>query len=358
MHSGSGTLLRYAAAICTLLGEPLHLFAIRAKRDKPGLRPQHLLALRACAVFCSGKLEGDEVSSQEIYYWPGRTLKGGNYRWDIGTAGSATMLAFTMLSPAIFSNSNCSLSVTGGLFQDFAPSAYHMQKVLLPTVRKMGIEAQLEVVRPGYVPKGQGLLQVTVSPVSAPLKSLTMVEAGAVAKIQGISLASHLDKQKVSERMADRCRKLLSRIHHAAHIESLQDASAVQPGAALLVWAETETGCLLGADQAGKPGRRSESIADFVSTSLVKDLKSGATVDRHLADQLILFAALAQGQTAYLIPKMTDHIASNLWLVNKIVGAKGQVEGNRLTIEGIGFYPARFKPLQSWDDRYGKSSQS
>lgn len=338
-YSGSGTLLRYAAALCTLRGEPLHLFGIRTKRAKPGLRPQHLQALRACCRLCSGNLEGDAVGSREIFYRPGGRVCGGTYRWDIGTAGSTTMLAFTLLCPALFATAASSFTITGGLFQDFAPSAYHMQKVLLPTLAKMGVEARLEMVRPGYVPKGQGLLKMTVSPVTAPLAPLEMVEPGSVKKLQGVALSSHLEKERVSERMAVQCRKRLNEQGYAVEMQTQLDSTAVQRGAALLLWAETQSGFLLGADQAGKPGRRSEAIADYVTATLLEDLQTGATTDRHLADQLILFGALAKGRTTYLIPKLTEHIESNLWLVNEILGARGEVAGNRLSLEGIGFYP-------------------
>jgi RNA 3'-terminal phosphate cyclase (ATP) len=117
----------------------------------------------------------------------------------------------------------------------------------------------------------------------------------------------------------------------------LADKTAHQKGAALFLRAETNTGCLLGSDQAGKPGRRSEAIAEFVATSLLEDLETKATTDRHLADQLLLFAALARGTTEYLIPRATEHVQANLWLVERILGAKGDLQGNHLRLEGIGF---------------------
>ncbi len=120
-------------------------------------------------------------------------------------------------------------------------------------------------------------------------------------------------------------------------MEVVEDETAIQKGAALALWAETEIGCIIGADQAGAPGRRSEEIARFVVSSLLEDLATGATTDRHLADQLILFAALAEGSTQYRIPMMTDHIQSNLWLVGEILGVKSEQAGNLLTIHGIGF---------------------
>jgi RNA 3'-terminal phosphate cyclase (ATP) len=344
-HSGSGTILRYAAVLATLAGQPLCVRRIRAKRDKPGLRPQHVLALKACCALSGGRLEGAEVGSQQVKYFPGPCLEGGAYEWDIGTAGSCTMVAFTLIPLALFARKPSQFSITGGLFQDNAPSAFHMKTVLFPLIRRMGGVLRLEILRPGYVPKGGGSLRVEVEPLQQPLRPLRMMEQGEVEAFQGISLSSHLEAERVSERMAKRCRELLARRGYSAELEILHDAAAPQKGAALLLWTETDTGGILGADQAGKPGRRSEAMAEFVVNSLLQDLQSGATCDRHLADQLILFAALAKGTTEYRIPMRTDHVESNLWLVGEMLGADAKLRGRDLRVEGVGLDPARIRPL-------------
>jgi len=335
VHSGSGTVLRYAVALAALIGEPLRIGHIRARREKPGLRPQHLQAARACAAFCGGQLSGDEVGSREIVFHPGRTRKGGAFRFDIGTAGSATMLAFTLVPLALFAETPSRFSLTGGLFQDFAPSAFYMRDVLFPHLERMGARIRLKIERPGYVPKGGGRLTLEVEPIRSGLVSLELLVQGKTRQVRGTALASHLAEEKVGERMAARSRELLAG-DAPAEIEILQDSSALQRGAALFLRAETTTGCILGADQAGKPGRRSEAIAEFVVSTLREDLATGATVDRHLADQLILFAALAEGKTSYRIPMPTEHVESNLWLVEKMLGACTARDGNVVTIEGIG----------------------
>ncbi len=338
MHSGSGTVLRYAVALAALRAEPLRIRHIRARRDKPGLRPQHLQAVRACAAFCGGRLQGDEVGSREIVFQPGRTREGGVFRFDIGTAGSATMLAFTLIPLALFALRPSRFLLTGGIFQDFAPGAFHMRHVLLAHLESMGARVRMRVERPGYVPKGGGRLMLEVEPVGSPLEPLRRLEPGEPQRFRGVALASHLAGEQVAERMAERCRELLQG-DVPVEFEILQDTSALQKGAALYLGVETTTGCLLGADQAGKRGRRSEAIAEFVVSSLQEDLAAGATVDRHLADQIILFAALAAGETRYRIPMMTDHVESNLWLVETMLGARTAREGNIIAIEGIGLNP-------------------
>ncbi len=114
------------------------------------------------------------------------------------------------------------------------------------------------------------------------------------------------------------------------------DATAAQAGAALAVVAETEDGCLLGADRAGAPRRTSEAIGKAVAHALLADLDSGASVDRYLADQLVVLAALAAGESRYSVPRASEHLETNLWLVETVAGACGAVEGNLVRVEGIG----------------------
>lgn len=338
VHSGSGTLLRCSAALATLLGEPLHLVRVRARRDKPGLRPQHLQAIRACRELCGGSLEGDHVGSREITYHPGPVIEGGARQWDIGTAGSATMLAFCVLPLGIFALQPSSFRIRGGLFQDNAPSLFHMQHVLLPILERMGARASLRMTRPGYVPRGQGELVLEILPRQEPLDPLSAGERGRARRVRGISLASHLKAEAVSRRMADEARRLMGNAGLSAVVDILEDDLAAQKGAALALWMETDMGCRLGSDQAGKRGRRSEGIAAYVVRTLMEDYESGATVDRFLADQLILFAALADGRSEYVVPGMTDHLDSNLWLVEKMLGARAKWEGSLLRIDGIGYH--------------------
>jgi len=335
--SGSGTIVRFAVGLATLLGEELRLTNIRAKREKPGLRPQHLKAVQALRQICQGSLDGGEVGSKEIRFKPGGRLKGGSYEWDIGTAGSTTLLAMTLLPAACFSTGAMSFKISGGLFQDFAPSAYHMQYVLLPVLEKMGITARLSIIRPGYVPRGGGIIEVEIEPVTGRIKPIRLVNQGDVTEIRGIALSSHLEERKVSERMVGKCNEVLESNGYSAQIEIIHDTLALQRGAALAIYVKTSSGCIIGADRAGRPRRTSEDIGKYVARSLVEDLGSGATVDRYSADQLIFYAALADGVSQYRIPGLTEHVETNLWLVESILGAKTEVNENLVRIEGIGY---------------------
>ncbi|MBI4330125.1 MAG: RNA 3'-phosphate cyclase [Chloroflexi bacterium] len=340
--SGSGTIVRYAVSLAALLGQELELTNIRARRDKPGLRPQHLAAVRAVADVCGGELEGAKVDASRIVFRPGSRISGGHFQWDIGTSGSTTMLAYSLLPIACFAESPLTCRISGGLFQDFAPSAFHMQHVLLPALRGMGGQAELEMVRPGYLPRGGGIIELRVKPVGGGLKPLQLTEQGNITSIDGMSLSSHLQERKVSDRMAAECQRALAAAGHSASIKPVYDSAAVQAGAALAVFARTDTGCIIGADGAGALRRTSENIGRSVAGRLIEDLATGATVDRFLADQLIIFAALARGVSRYRIPRLTEHVETNLWLVQKVLGVRTRVGPDMVVeVEGMGYETER-----------------
>lgn len=334
-QSGSGTIVRLSVALAALLGEPLHLYNARARREKPGLRPQHLSAVRACAEMCDAETDGLSVGSSEFTFRPGTKIRGGEFAWDIGTAGSTTMLALCVLPLACFADSRFAARITGGVFQDFAPSPHHTEHVLAPMLRRMGVEVDLVLVRAGYVPRGAGVVELRVRPASGTLAPIRLAEQGKAGEVRGIAFASHLAARRVSDRMAEACEARLRAGGLRARIDRTDDTLAAHPGASLAVWTETSEGCVLGADRAGAPRRSSEAIGRYVAESLLADLATGATTDLHLADQLVPFATVAEGASGWIVPRATEHVASNLWLAERF-GARPRVEGLRVEIEGLG----------------------
>jgi RNA 3'-terminal phosphate cyclase (ATP) len=334
-HSGSGTLVRFGVALAAVLGQRLRITGARAKRRQPGLRAQHVAAVRACAELCGGSAAGAEVGSQVLAFAPGDRIRGGSYRFEIGTAGSATMLALAVLPVACCADGPVAATIRGGTFQDFAPSAHHFAHVLLPTLAEMGIAAELELRRPGYPPGAVGELVLRVRPVRGVLEPLVRCEAGRVEAVEGIALASHLAERRVAARMAEACRTALAAAGLEASIRCIEDEAAARPGASLAVWATTSSGARIGADRAGARGRSSEAIGRFVARTLLEDLGTGAATDRHLADQLVVFAALAAGTSRFTVPSVTEHVESHVWLANRF-GARARCDGRSVEVEGLG----------------------
>jgi len=209
----------------------------------------------------------------------------------------------------------------------------------------MGAKLGLTILRPGYVPQGGGIIEITVQPVQESLKGIDMQVQGNVVRIEGVALASLLKERKVAERMAAGCAEALEGRGYSSKVKVVNDTTenpayrttSVQAGAALAIWAETDHHCLIGSDMAGARGRSAEFIGKATAKNLLEDLDSGATVDRHLADQLIPFAALAEGWSTFVVPRMTAHVDTRLWLAREILGAETEVKGNSIRIKGIGY---------------------
>src|SRR3990172_254397 len=162
--SGSGTIVRQAVALSALTGRSVHITNIRFRRPNPGLRPQHARAVEAIAGVVGATIDGNTVGSGQLTFEPGTAVPAQTSVWDIGSSGSTVLLAQAVLPVLAFAGTPSVVELRGGLFQDFAPSFYHFRYVLLPLLRLMGIQAEAQMVRPGYVPGGGGILRLAVQP--------------------------------------------------------------------------------------------------------------------------------------------------------------------------------------------------
>ena len=336
-YSGSGTIVRQAVAFAALTGQSIHVRNARVRRPKPGLRTQHLKVVEAIREMVHGEMEGVRLGSQEFIFSPGATDDAQHYTWDIGSAGSTILFALAILPILAFRSNPMTVELIGGIFQDFAPSVYHLQHVILPLLHKMGLYADVAMLRPGYVPRGGGMLRMTVTPLRDGLQPILLEQPPDIEKVWGIALASHLEERKVSQWMAAAARAVLAKSGYYASIQTHDESTALQPGAALSLFADVAGGARLGADMAGAPGRRAETIGKRVSKRILEEIEGGATVDRYAADQIIPFAVLASGQTRYRVSAGSEHIESNAWLARDFVGAEVALRDRVLSVSGVGF---------------------
>ena len=336
-YSGSGTIVRQAVVFSALSGQPVRIVNARLRRPKPGLRHQHIKVVEAVRQLVHGEAEGLVPGSLEVRFQPGALKASGKYIWDIGSAGSTTMLAMAILPVLAFAAHPVEVELHGGLFQDFAPSFFHLKHVMLPTLRRMGLCVEATMVSPGYVQRGEGVLYLCVKSVGRALDVLNEEEAGPVRRLWGIALASHLEERAVTQRMAEAATKALAGAGYQAEIALQNDSTSVQPGAALALFADLGREVRLGADQAGALRRSAEAIGMYVATRLLEDLGTGATLDRFATDQIIPFAALADGESRFRVPAETSHLVTNAWLAREFMGAKIEIEGHRLSVQGVGY---------------------
>jgi RNA 3'-phosphate cyclase len=324
--SGSGTILRLSVALAAILGQTLQIRNIRQNRPQPGLRPQHLEAVLTAARLCDAELEGAELNSRELWFKP-KKVRGGSVEAEIGTAGSVPMLLLTVLPICCYAENAVHLRVSkGGTDVQNSPTINYIRHVLLPTLKRMGINATLTVDKYGYYPKGMGEVTIKVEPCKC-LKPLCLEFFGKIRAIKGLSVCTFLADRKVAERQAKAANDQLKEKGYVADIQIINDESnPLQKGSSLVLWTETDSSAILGADAIGELGKTSETVGREAAEKLYAEICAKPTVDVHLADMLIPYVALAQGRSAYLTRTISEHLETNIWLAEKILNVKFNVE--------------------------------
>ena len=336
--SGSGTILRLSVALAAILGQALHIYNIRQNRSQPGLRPQHLEAVLTAARLCDAELKGADLNSRELWFKP-KKVRGGKVEAEIGTAGSIPMLLMTVLPICIFAENPVHLHVSkGGTDVQNSPTINYIQHVLLPTLKRMGINIALTVDKYGYYPKGMGEVTITVEPCKC-LKSLCLENFGKIQAIKGVSVCTFLADRKVAERQAKAANDQLKEKGYTADIQIINDQSnPMQKGSSLVLWAGLDSSAILGADAIGELRKTSETVGREAAEKLYVELSAKPTVDVHLADMLIPYVVLARGRSVYLTRTISEHLETNIWLAKKILNVKINVEkvGGLYRIEKVG----------------------
>lgn len=320
---GGGQLSRYAMALAAIKGQPLHLKNIRANRPKSGLMAQHLTALRAVATVSGGVLEGAELGATEIHFRPGR-ISGGEYHFNVGTAGSISLVLQALLPVALHADGLVRLTIDGGTDVRMAPPVDFLRLVFLPWLERMGVIVSIESVRHGYYPKGGGVVSLKVTPRKH-LNPLVTEYPGTVRTIRGVAHVAHLPLH-IPERMASAARTYLTDLG-PVHIETrvLSDDEAFGTGGAMVLVAETEHS-LLGAATVAERGVPAERLGQDAGQFLRAELDAGAAVDVHTADQLLIYAAQARGPSRFTVRKVTQHVQTVMWLIEQFLPVRFKVE--------------------------------
>jgi RNA 3'-phosphate cyclase len=320
--SGSGTILRLSVALAAITKEPLHIYNIRQNRPQPGLKHQHLEAVLTAAKLCNAKVQGAALGSRELWFTP-KQIKGGNIEAEIETAGSIPMLLLATLPICLLADNSVRLHVAkGGTDTTHAPTINYMRYVLLPSLKKMGTEADITVQKYGYYPKGMGEATMTVKP-NHTLKPIWLENFGKIKGISGVSVCTFLADRQVAERQAKAAEDYISQSGYDVSIDVVNDQSnPFQKGSSIVLWAETDTGIIIGADAIGQLRKTAEAVGKEAAEKLITELTVEPTVDVYLADMLIPYMALAQGKSAVLARTISEHIESNIWLIEKMLNVQ------------------------------------
>lgn len=314
---GGGQMLRTALTLAMVTGQPFRMTNIRGKRKKPGLMRQHLTCVKAACEVADGTADGAEIGSTEIVFRVG-ALRGSSYEFAIGTAGSTTLLLQTLLPALLFGDAPSRLRIEGGTHNPMAPPFDFIEKIYLPALRRMGVEAEVSLIETGFAPAGGGVIECSVQPCTK-LSKIDLHDRGELKAMSLITLIRNLNPD-IAERMNEAVLK--QQPCGDSRIEIL--AAGPGRGVCCLYEAVFENSSEM-ASACGEIGLTADRIGSRVGKSVKHFLSSNAAVGRYLADQLLLPMALAGGGSfTTMIPD--DHVLTNLAVIEKFLPLKWSVE--------------------------------
>ncbi|MFH1785751.1 MAG: RNA 3'-terminal phosphate cyclase [Candidatus Micrarchaeota archaeon] len=310
---GGGQVIRTSLTLSAITKKPVRIFNIRANRPKPGLQMQHLTAARAVRSVCRGTLEGAELESSEIRFNPGEIV-GGKYQFDIGTAGSVTLVAQTIIPILLDANKESEIRIIGGTHVIKSPGYDYFEKVFLPAISKFGAIVESEMVKPGYYPRGGGEIEVKIKPSKL---------AGCESWQQSNEIFAMLRVSELPSSIAIREKKIF--VQNEIEKVFIRQNPALSPGNSVTTWKGYR-----GAYVLGEKGKRAEEVAKEALDILNSENED---VDCHLADQLLIYAVLSDGKTKYKTSRITEHFSTNKEIILKFLDKKIDIDDKTITCQ-------------------------
>lgn len=310
---GGGQIVRTAVALSVSTKTPVEITNIRARRPEPGLKAQHHTAISCMKALCNAKTEGLQIGSSTVRFTPGE-VKSGNYRFDIGTAGSMILVFQPCILCAVHATKPVTITLTGGTDVKWAPSWDYFTNVFLPLLKKMGVSIDFQLRRRGYYPKGGGEASVTIHPCDN-IKPLNLDRTEEFGHVDGnIHIAGLPDH--ISKRMKHAVLRTFMKTNIEPRI-TIEKMESISPGTGITLWAISDN-TILGAAVPGERGVSSEKIGETTADYLIKEIESGATLDIHVIDQLLAFMASVKNRSSSCrVQQLSNHVQTTLWLLQQ-----------------------------------------
>jgi RNA 3'-terminal phosphate cyclase (ATP) len=311
---GGGQILRTALSLAVAADRAVTITNVRAGRRRPGLQPQHLTAVRALAAVSDADVEGAELGSTMLHFIP-RRIRGGTYRFEVGTAGAVSLIFQALLLPLACAGAPSRLTLVGGTHVTWSPPFHYLAETFLPAVGAMGIRAEVALRRWGWYPRGGGEIEAAIVPTPrSRLRGFVAETRDEGGSIHGLSAVSHLPRS-IAERQQRRAVERLAAAGVAAEIAIEDGAPALGPGTLVFLAIRGRAGF----SALGRRGLPAEEVAEAAVEPLLAYLASGAAVDEHLADQLVPFCALAGVESTFTCPSVSLHLTTVAWVVEQFL---------------------------------------
>lgn len=325
---GGGQLLRTAVALAAIAKKPCRVFNIRSGRSKPGLMTQHLASIRAVSEFCNGSLEGDELGSKEIRFYPGE-ITPKNLYIKIDTAGSITLCLQSLLPAVIFTPAPVKILFEGGATDTFfSPTLAHFSFVFLKILEKIGGKVEVNAIKQGYYPVGGGKVEARVFP--SKLQALNLTQKKDFKKILIISQACEsLKERNIAERQIKPAEEIFKKLKLPIETK-IEYVKTDCPGSSICLIADFGN-TVIGCDNIGKLEKKAEDVGEEAALAFLKEQKSEACLDKYLADQILPYMALSFQESRVTVSEVTRHCKTNIWVIEKFLDGKFEIKGNLIT---------------------------
>ncbi len=320
---GGGQVLRTCLSLSLLTGKSFHLANIRAGRKKPGLRPQHLAAVQIAAKIGDARVVGAELNSSHLSFTP-KSIQSGNFRCDIGTAGSTSLVFQTIFMPLSFANRSSSLRISGGTHVPFSPSFDFLSQHWLHHMKQVGYKISLDMKQAGFYPQGGGMIYATIMPIEE-ISAINLTQRGTLKQIRGLSAVANLDR-KIAERQRNQVIQRLGSRYPLSDIRIVMLPAKFKGTTICLICEFEHTQCCY--FSLGALGKPAEVVADEACDQIEYLLSTEAAIDEYLADQLLLPLSIASSDSTYSTARITSHLLTNAEILRLFIPADISIHGN------------------------------
>lgn len=332
---GGGQVLRSSLSLSCMLGVPVRISNIRAGRSKQGLARQHLAVVNALAKISNARVRGAQLGSTSVEFEPGE-VRGGEYEFDIGSAGAITLLAQAILPVLCNAEEESSIVLRGGTHVKGAPLWDYFENVFLECAGRFGVDAQAQMRKAGFYPKGMGEAGLLVKPCK--LKGVDFLGrklGKTMCRVYSCGLPAHVaqrEKREIEKMLGETglggqfensggCPASAGDAKNAGfEIETIQ-CDAACAGNAIVIWNGG-----IGACAVGEIGKKAEDVAKEAAAYFLGEAGSGAAVDSHCADQLLLYMGRANGKCSIRTSAISNHLRTNIQIIEKFKAAEFEVK--------------------------------
>ncbi|MDJ0648037.1 MAG: RNA 3'-terminal phosphate cyclase [Xenococcaceae cyanobacterium MO_188.B19] len=335
---GGGQILRTCLSLATITGQSVRIEGIRANRPKPGLAAQHLTSVMAAATLCQAEVRGDILGSKTLEFSPTCPPQAGKYTFDVaqaregGSAGAITLILQTILMPLALANGSSQVILKGGTHVAWSPPVTYIEEVYLPTLKQLGVQAEVNLKAWGWYPRGGGEVEMGVTGSQQPLTGLELLERGAIKQVRGLAVVTELPSH-IPQRMANRATNLLEQAHLPSRIQAVR-GRGVAPGAGIFLTAEYEHS-RAGFSALGGRGIPAEQVAENAVEELLNFQAQAAPIDRFLGDQLLLPLGLSSEMSQYRVASISQHLRTNAGVIEGFKLANILIEEDKQLVRVI-----------------------